>query len=249
MNKITKVRLLTSFLIVVCLMLVGSQAGLAQENEEIKSKLDQLEKSLEELKKRIPKIGYVNRNDAFSVFPQAVEEERKEMDELENQIQQLNTKANKGEVSESKYKREMDLLQAKHLKARIDVDLALLDKMITSEGFTGISERLRELKTQTEPMQDTMTSLIEEIEGSAVSPQKVTNTLNQVGNQQFKQLDNILTNLAQLKITETAQRIARENNYDLIMEMQNVILYRDEVNIDNITDEVKARLKTELEQK
>lgn len=249
MNKLTRDSILTVFLIVACLILAGHQVGLAQETEDVQERLAQLENSIEDLKERIPKIGYVNRSDAFSVFPQAVEEERKEMDELEQKIQELNTRANKGEVSQSEYKREMDLLQAKHLKARIDVDLALLDKMIASEGFTGISDRLKELRKQTKPMQDTMTDLIEEIEGAAVSPQKVTNTLNQVGNQQFKQLDNILTNLAQLKITEAAQKIAKENKYDLIVEMQNVILYRDEVTIDNITDEVKERLKTELEQK
>jgi len=249
MNKITKVSTLIIILIVAFLISGLPQTGLAQEGEEVQEKLAQLESSIEELKKRIPKIGYVNRNDAFSIFPQAVDEERKKIDELGSQIQQLNTKANQGEISESEYKRKMDLLQAKHLKARIEVDLALLDKMITAEGFTGISDRLKELKQQTKPMQDTITSLIEEIQNAAISPQKVTNTLNQVGNQQFKQLDNILTNLAQLKITETAQKIAAEKDYDLIMEMQNVILYRDEVTIDNITDEVKERLKAELEQK
>jgi len=246
MNK--TVKSLSIFLLCTLLALTANQISPAQETEDLQQRVTELEKELEELREKIPRIGYINRQDAFSVFPGAVEEERGEVGRLEQELEQLTASFRDGEIDRSEYGRQADLLRAKHLQAKINADLSLLNQMIEAKGFTDISDRLKSLKDQTKPMQDTVSSLIEDIEDSSVSPQKVSNTLNQVDSQQFKQLDSILTNLAQAKISQVARIIAEEEGYDLIVEMQNVVLYRQESLVNDITPRVKQRLEDELQQ-
>jgi len=222
-----------------------TQTSLAQENQPVEEKIAQLQQRVDELEDRIPRIGYINRGEAFSVFPGSVEEERRKVNQLEKEMKDLQTRVQEGEIGESEFKRERDLMRAKHLQARIEVDLALLDTMIEARGFSEIQDRLKELKRQTEPMQNTITDLIEDINNYAISPKQVSKTLEEVG-QQFESLDNILTNLAQSKITQVAQRIAARENFDLVIEQQNVILYRKKESIVDITDSVMQVLNQEL---
>ena len=234
-------------LIITTFLFVGlTQTGLAQESGSVEEKIAQLQKAVDELKERIPRIGYINRKKAFSVFPRAVEEERRKVNELETKMEDFNARAQEGEIGESEFKRQRDLLRAKHLQARIEVDLALLDTMIEARGFAQIQGRLKELRGQTEPMEKTVADLIDDINNYAVSPEQVSKTLEEVGSQQFESLDNILTNLAQSKITQVAQRIAAQEDFDLVIEQQNVILYRKKETIVDMTDDVMQALNQEL---
>ena len=201
---------------------------------------------VEDLQGRIPRIAYIDRGEAFAVFPQAVQGERRTVWEVEERLKGLEAKARRGQIEGSSYKKEKDLLQAKHLKARIEVDLAILETMINSQGFSASEERLKELREKAELMRETVANLIRDIDDYVVSPKQVANTLNRVGNQQFQQLDNVLTNLAQNKITQIARKVGREKGYHLVIEYQNVILYRKEGIIRDLTNEVRERLRKEL---
>ena len=224
-----------------------AQTGLAQEDQSVEEKIAQLQQRVDELKEQVPRIGYINRQEAFSVFPQAVEKERRKVSQLEKEMKDLQARAQKDEIGESEFKRERDLLRAKHLRARIEVDLAILETMIEARGFSEITTRLEELKSQTKPMRETIRGLISDIKDYAVSPKQVSEMLNRIEQEQFKQLDDILTNIAQTKITQTVQQVAQENDYDLVIESQNVITYRKEAGvIDDLTGEVRERLKVEL---
>lgn len=250
MNKSVKVKIVSILIISTLLTLGGSQLNWAQQDQEVQKQLTELKKAVEELKEQTPRIGYINRDEAFGVYPQTVQKERQEVNKLEKEIEKLKEKAEKGDIKESKFKRERDLLRAKHLKARIEVDMAILDTMIKAKGFAEINEKLKGLKKQAKPTGEKIDGLIEDIKNYSISPQQVSETLDKIGNQQFKQLDNILTNLAQLKITQVAQTLAKEKGYDLVIEQQieqqNVILYRQKGLIHDLTPEVKKRLKTAL---
>ena len=247
MKRSFTIKKVSILLVAVFLVATVCHIGGAQEDQGVQQKLAELQKTVEELKGEIPRIGYINRQEAITVFPQLVKGEREKLGKIEQEIQQLTTQVDKGEISESELGRQGHLLQARHLQARIEMALGLLNKMITSGGFSQITDRLNSLKQEVKTMQDTMANLIKDIEESAISPQKVTSTLNQVGNQQYKQLDNIITNLAELRITQITQEIAQEKGYDLVIGVKNVIYYRDEEIIDDLTGEVKERLQKELQ--
>lgn len=248
MLKPGKVLFVPMLIMVVLLAVTGfNQPGLSQGDQSTEEKVAKLEKAIENLRDQIPRIGYINRQEAFTVFPQAAEEKRKKVSQLEKEMKDLQASAQEGEIGESEFKGERDLLKAKHLRARIEVDLAILEAMIEARGFSDITDRLKDLKSQTKPMQETLQSLISDIEDYAVSPDQVSETLNRVEEEQFKKLDDILTNLAQTKVTQVVQQIAQEKDYDLVIERQNVITYRNESGtIDELTGTVKERLKAEL---
>ncbi|MFP4589483.1 MAG: hypothetical protein ACOCZX_04505 [Candidatus Bipolaricaulota bacterium] len=248
MVKLEKTFFAPALLIVVLLAVVAlNQPGLSQGNQSLQEKVAKLEESLEKLRGQIPRIGYVNRQEAFSVFPQEVEEERREIIKLEKEMEDLTTQAREGKISESDHNRQRDLLRAQHLRARTEVDLAILETMIQARGFSENAERLEGLKSQVLPMRDAIDNLISEIKDYAVSPQQVSETLSKVENEQFRRLDDILIDLAQNKITQLTQQLAEEKDYDLVIERQNVITYRKEAGqIDDLTEEVKERIKQAL---
>ena len=247
MSPLRKSVLVLTLFVTASVVFGLAPTALAREDQSVEEKVAQLEQRVAELEERIPRIGYINRGEAFSVFPGSVEEERRKVNQLEEEMKDLQARARKGEISESEFKRERDLMRAKHLQARINVDLAILDTMIGAKGFSEITTRLEELKSQTKPMRKTIDNLISDIKDYAVSPKQVSEMLNRVEQEQFKQLDDILTNIAQTKITQTAQQVAQENDYDLVIERQNVITYRKEAGvIDDLTGKVRERLKVEL---
>lgn len=248
MHKSLKIKRLSILLVVIFLVANVCHLGVTQENQEVQEKLVELQNTVEELREEIPRIGYINRQDAITVFPQVVELEREKLGKIEQEIKQLTTQASKREISESEFNKQRHLLQAKHLQARIDVALGLLDKMIKSGGFSQITDRLNALKQEVKTMQNTIANLIDDIEESAVSPQKVISTLDRVENQQYKQLDSIITNLAELRINQITQEIAQEEGYDLVIGAQNVIYYREKEIVDNLTGVVKERLRNELQE-
>ena len=245
-----KIYILLSLFIALFLVVGFTQLALAQSGQTLEEKVARLKKTVDELKERVPRIGYINRQDAFSVFPRAVEEERRKVNELEKQMEDLSARVQEGKIDESEFKRERDLLRAKHLQARINVDLAILDTMIQARGFSEITDQLKNLKSQTRPITEKINSLIQGIEDYAVSPKQVSDTLNKIANNQFNRLDSILAEIAQNEITQVAGELANEKGYDLVIERQNVITYRKKsVAIDNLTGKVKEKLRTALQSK
>ena len=249
MNRIAKGKMLCSFLVGLLLVMgtVG-QTALAQENQEIQQQLDKLKNTVDELKEQVPKLGYINRQEAFSVFPQKVKEERQAVINIEKKMNELRTKAEESESGKSDIQRDMDLLRAKHLQAKIKVDWAILNTMVEAKGFYEINEKLSKLKEQAKPIRKEIAGLINDIEDYTVSPKQVSESLNQI-DQQYQQLDDILTNVSQLKITQVTRSIAFEKNYDLVLEQQNVLLYRKKKLVTDITPDVKEKLKDDLKPK
>ncbi|MEF8836328.1 MAG: hypothetical protein V5A87_00495 [Candidatus Bipolaricaulota bacterium] len=191
------------------------------------------------------KIGYVNAKEAFTVFTQAVEEERKSAKEKSEELISLREEVLKGEISESDYKRQRDVLQAERLKAQLEIDIAMLDKMLQAEGFESVSGRLFDIKEQVGPIVDELEKVLEDIrEGTAV-PEEVSQTLSQI-RRQYDQLDNLLTSLIEKKIFQITNLRAEEEGYDLVLRQENVVLYRNSDKIDDLTEMTKKALREEI---
>ena len=191
------------------------------------------------------KIGFVNVNEAFTVFTQAVEEERQIAQEKSEELVSLREKVLRGQISESEYRQQRDILQAEKLKAQLDIDIAMLNKMLKAEGFKSISDKLFELKEQVKPMMDELDNLLGSLRGGSAVPEEVSQTLSQI-HSQYEKLDELLTRLIQTKIFQITNIGAKEEGYDLVLRRENVILYRNSDSVDDLTEMTKETLRQEL---
>jgi hypothetical protein len=191
------------------------------------------------------KIGFVNAQEAFTVFTNAVEEERERAKEKNEELVGLREKVLKGEISESKYKRERDILQAEKLKAQLEIDVAMLDKMLQSEGFQSISDRLFDLKDQVTPITNELDKVLDEIRQGTAVPEEVSQKLSQI-HSQYEQLDGLLTRLIESKIFQITNQRAQEEGYDIVLRQENVVLYRNSDRVDDLTEMTKQALREEI---
>ena len=191
------------------------------------------------------KIGFVNAQEAFTVFTNAVEEERERAKEKNEELVGLREKVLKGEISESKYKRERDILQAEKLKAQLEIDVAMLDKMLQSEGFQSISDRLFNLKDQVTPITNELDKVLGEIRQGTAVPEEVSQKLSQI-HSQYEQLDGLLTRLIESKIFQITNQRAQEEGYDIVLRQENVVLYRNSNRVDDLTEMTKQALREEI---
>jgi len=191
------------------------------------------------------KIGFVNAQEAFTVFTNAVEEERERAKEKNEELVGLREKVLKGEISESKYKRERDILQAEKLKAQLEIDVAMLDKMLQSEGFQSISDRLFNLKDQVTPITNELDKVLDEIRQGTAVPEEVSQKLSQI-HSQYEQLDDLLTRLIESKIFQITNQRAQEEGYDIVLRQENVVLYRNSDRVDDLTEMTKQALREEI---
>ncbi|MBS3787215.1 hypothetical protein KGY79_03330 [Candidatus Bipolaricaulota bacterium] len=226
--------------------LLGVRSILDSNIRELSDAADK-ESDLELFKGNL-RIGYVNAKEAFTVFTKAVEEERKSAKKKSEKLVSLREDVLKGEISEGEYKRKRDVLQAERLKAQLEIDIAMLDRMIQAGGFQSVSDRLFELKEQVKPIMNKLEAVLNNIrEGTAV-PEEVSQTLSQI-HSQYERLDNILTSLIESKIFQITNLRADEEGYDLVLRQENVVLYRNSDRIDDLTEMTKEALRKEISNK
>lgn len=218
---------------------------------ELKTKVQNLESQVNEIESAGStdggaglEIGYVNAKEAFTVFTDAVSEERERAQKKNEELLALREKAIQGEISEEEYKTQNITLQAEKLKAQLAIDLAMIDKMIDAPGFTEVSDRLKQLKSQVDPIMSELDGVLEKLESGTAIPED-EQTLSQINNQ-YQQLDDLLTRLIESKIFQITNLEAQDRNYDLVLRQENVVLYRNGNRIDNLTDMTKQALRKDL---
>ena len=225
-----------------------SSAGLSELRERMSSfetRLNELEGTAASGKGSMMRVGYVNASEAFQVFTDLVQVEREAARSKNEELLALREQAIKGEISESEYRKQSDILQAEKLKAQLEIDLAMVEKMISAKGFESVSSQLNQLKDQVAPIMTELEQTLQNLRSNAATPEEVAQTLSQINNQ-YQQLDDLLTRLIETKIFQIANREASREGYDLVLRQENVVLHANQNSVDNLTEMTKEALKADL---
>ncbi len=191
------------------------------------------------------KIAYLNAEDAFSVFTDAVSDLRQKAIDKQMEIAKLQQDFMAGTISKDEYQNTNDRLQVELLQAQLNIDVGTIDKMIDSSGFSNMRSDLQRLRDEAQPVIDEMKNLVTTVRTGVIDTQEFENRYTQVKNA-FTQLDQLLTQAATAKIVEAANKVALAEGYDLVLRVKNVIIYRNTAKMIDITDMVKHELSTYL---
>jgi len=191
------------------------------------------------------KIAYLNAEDAFSVFTDAVKDLRQKAVDKQSEIVSLQQQFLASAISKEEFDTQNNQLQVELLQAQLNIDIGTIDRMIASPGFFDIRNDLERLREEAQPIIDEMKKLVSTVRVGIIDPQEFQNRYNQV-KAAFTQLDQLLTQAATSKIVKAAEKIAVENGYDLVLRSKNVIIYRNTAKLVDITDVVKAELASYL---
>ena len=191
------------------------------------------------------KIAYLNAEDAFSVFTDAVSDLRQKAIDKQMEIAKLQQDFMAGTISKDEYQNTNNRLQVEYLQAQLNIDVGTIDKMIDSPGFSNMRSDLQRLRDEAQPVIDEMKNLVTTIRTGVIDTQEFENRYTQVKNA-FTQLDQLLTKAATSKIVEAANKVALNGGYDLVLRVKNVIIYRNTAKMIDITDMVKRELSTYL---
>ena len=210
--------------------------------------IEPLEKRLVELGSRPTygiSIAYINAEDAFTVFTNAVQEQREKAFDKQEEIIALQRRYVESAISKEEYEDTYNLKQVELLQAQTNISMGTIDKLIISSSFSDVRGDLEQLREQAQPIVDEIESLASSVRVGIIESEEFSSRYTQARNA-FTQLDELLTNLATSRIVEAANRIALANGYDLVLRAKNVIIYRNTARLTDITDMVKAELSRYL---
>lgn len=191
------------------------------------------------------KIAYINAEDTFTVFTDAVKDLRQKAVDKQGEIVSLQQQYLASAISKEEFDTQNNQLQVELLQAQLNIDIGTIDRMISSAGFSDIRNDLERLREEAQPVIDEMKKLVSTVRVGIIDPQEFRNRYDQV-KAAFTQLDQLLTQAATSKIVKAAEKIAVENGYDLVLRAKNVIIYRNTAKLVDITDLVKHELAAYL---
>lgn len=191
------------------------------------------------------RIAYVNAEDAFKVFLNAVSDLRQRGLDKQAEIIQLQQEYVASTISREDYQRRASELQAELLDAQISINIGTIDKMIASPDFANIRSDLERLREEAEPVVNEMKNLVSTARIGIIDPEDFQSRYNQVKNA-FTQLDTLLTQAASSKIVDAATMIANQYGYHLVLVKKDVVVYSNPATITDITELVKAEIATYL---
>ena len=191
------------------------------------------------------KVAYINAEDAFTVFTDAVSDLRQRAIDKQGEILKLQQQYMASTISKDDFDTQNNQLQVELLQAQLNIDLGTIDKMIASPGFSDMKSDLQRLKDEAQPVVDEMKNLVSTVHVGVIDTTEFQNRYMQVKNA-FTQLDQLLTKAATTKIVQAANKVAVDNGYDLVLRTQNVIVYRNTAKLTDITDLVKHELESYL---
>ncbi len=191
------------------------------------------------------KVAYVNAEDAFKVFTDAVSDLRQRAIDKQGEIVKLQQQYMASTISKDDFDSKNNQLQVELLQAQLNIDLGTIDKMIASPGFSDMKSDLQKLKDEAQPVVDEMKNLVSTVRVGVIDKTEFQNRYTQVKNA-FTQLDQLLTQAATAKIVQAANKVAVDKGYDLVLRTKNVIVYRNTAKLTDITDLVKHELESYL---
>jgi len=191
------------------------------------------------------KVAYINAEDAFTVFTDAVGDLRQRAIDKQGEIVKLQQQYMASTISKDDFDSQNNQLQVELLQAQLNIDLGTIDKMIASSGFSDMKSDLQRLKDEAQPVVDEMKNLVSTVRVGVIDTTEFQNRYTQVKNA-FTQLDQLLTQAATAKIVQAANNVAIDQGYDLVLRTKNVIVYRNTAKMTDITELVKHELSTYL---
>jgi len=243
-----------SLVIAIIALLVGAGAlalqFVPQSNNEVdQATFDTLENRVVSLEKNpvtpALSIAYINAEDAFTVFTNAVKDLRQKAFDKQEEIIALQRQYMESTISKEEYEDTYNQLQVELLQAQINISMGTIDKLIISSGFSDVRGDLEQLREQAQPIVDEIKSLASSVRVGIIDPEEFNSRYTQARNA-FTQLDELLTNLATSRIVAGANKVALANGYDLVLRAKNVIIYRNTARLTDITDMVKRELTESL---
>jgi len=223
----------------------GDTAGLAKDLGALQARVQSLEGKVANLPAASGtslKIGVVDAENLFTtVFLPQVAAERSALQAKAQAIQDLQTKYAQGQIKQDAYQQQYAKLQAEYLQAQVQVNMSMLNKMIASPGFANLRADLQNLRDQAKPLADQVEALVKQAQVTILN---VTDFLAQVQQLQaaFQQVDQLLTQVAAVKILEISQQVAQELGYDIVLRTKDVVMYQRAPAVANLTSEVEKRL-------
>ncbi len=236
----------------VCLGLVGGVLGgmliggngadpaLTNRVGELEAKVSQLEAADPASELR---VSFVDAEGLFlEVFLPQVAGERQAMDQKQQEMLSLRESYQAGEIDQDEYEQQYLRLQTEALQAQLRVNLAMLEKMLASDGFVGIRGQLQQIRQQAEVLDSELERMRQQSRAGVLDREGFMAQL-QALQSPTQQLDQVLTQAAAAKIVEISQQVARDEGYDLALRKKEVVVYWDQERIADITPEVKPRLE------
>jgi len=191
------------------------------------------------------RIAFLNAEEAFTVFTDAVSDMRQRVADKLSEIAELQQAASGGTMSQSQYQQQLMGLKAEYLSAQFDVQVAMIDKMLAAEGFSDIRSNVRQIQERMEPVLTEMESLLSTAQMGATNAADFDSRYSQLENL-YQQLDQLLVNAASVKVIAAARQVALDRGFDLVLNSKNVRVYSNPAAIVDVTDLVKAKLESYL---
>ena len=210
------------------------------------SDLDAIQADITQLKQasasQSMKLAYMDAEDAFLVFVLAVGDLRQQITDKNNEINDLKNEYAQGIIARDDYERGIYELNAELLDARVTTASGTLDRMIASNEFSDLRSTLITLREEAQPLIDEINNLVSTIRVGAIDATEFQNRYAALS-AMFEQFDGYVTSAATTKLVQATEKVANEYGYDIVIRKKDVIMYRNPVTIDDITELVKAEIE------
>jgi len=210
------------------------------------SDLDAIQADITQLKQASAsqslKVAYMDAEDAFTVFILAVGDLRQQITDKNNEMNDLKNEYAQGIIARDDYERRIYELNAELLDARITTAAGTLDRMIASSEFSDLRSTLITLREEAQPLIDEVNNLVSTIRVGAIDATEFQNRYTAL-TAMFEQFDSYVTSAATTKLVQATEKVANEYGYDIVIRKKDVVMYRNPVTIDDITDLVKAEIE------
>ena len=191
------------------------------------------------------RIAYAKTEDAFTVFTDAVSDMRQRASDKAADIVQLQQEFVQSTISREDYEQQLMGLKADFLDAQFAVQVAMIDTMISADGFADMRAELTALKEEAQPVIDEMKNLLSTARIGVIDSAEFDSRYAQLESA-YQQLDQLLVSAATVKVVAAAKEVALERGFDLVLNKKNVLVYWNPASITDITDLVETKLATYL---
>lgn len=187
------------------------------------------------------KLAYMDAEAAFTVFVLAVSDLRQQITDKNNAITQLKTNYAQGTINLTDYQQGFYELSAELLDARMATAAGTLDRMIASDKFADLRSALLSLREEAQPLINEINNLVSTIRVGAIDATEFGNRHTTLSTM-FDQFDGYVTSAATTKLVQATEKVARAAGYDIVIRKKDVIMYRNNLTIPDITESVKAEI-------